>query len=100
MNKNCKNVTSVYWFIAALLLLMLYAANASAVLQRIPDPPDIKAVGYILVDANSGHVIAKNKANERMEPASLTKMMVSYVASRALKEGKISLDDEVTVSEK
>ncbi|MGD8558796.1 MAG: D-alanyl-D-alanine carboxypeptidase family protein [Gammaproteobacteria bacterium] len=100
MNKNCKNVTSVYWFIAALLLLILYAANASAVLQRIPDPPDIKAVGYILVDANSGHVIAKNKANERMEPASLTKMMVSYVASRALKEGKISLDDEVTVSEK
>jgi D-alanyl-D-alanine carboxypeptidase (penicillin-binding protein 5/6) len=79
---------------------MAYSGNVFAVLQRIPAPPDIKAVGYILVDANSGYVIAKNKAKERMEPASLTKMMVSYLAAKALEEGKISLDDEVTVSKK
>ncbi|WP_455207140.1 D-alanyl-D-alanine carboxypeptidase family protein [Kaarinaea lacus] len=69
-------------------------------MQRIPDPPNINAVGYILLDMNSGQVIAKNNANERMEPASLTKMMTSYLVAKAIKSGKASLTDEVTVSEK
>ncbi|MCI0505333.1 MAG: D-alanyl-D-alanine carboxypeptidase [Gammaproteobacteria bacterium] len=82
------------------LTLSAFAANSNAVLQRIPDPPNINAVGYILLDINSGQVIAKNNANERMEPASLTKMMTSYIVAKAIQDGKISLTDEVTVSEK
>lgn len=82
------------------LPISVYCGNAHAALQRIPEPPSIKAVGYILVDANSGHIIAKNNAHERMEPASLTKMMASYVISKAIKEGKASLTDEVSVSKK
>lgn len=100
MNKKSCNLDLHHYLFVIVLLSMAYSGNVFAVLQRIPNPPDIKAVGYILVDANSGYVIAKNKANERMEPASLTKMMVSYIAAKALEEGKISLDDEVTVSKK
>jgi len=49
---------------------------------------------------NSGQVIAKSNANERMEPASLTKMMTSYLIAKAIEDGKVSLTDEVTVSKK
>ena len=82
------------------LFMLAYASSASAALQRIPEPPNINAVGYILLDMHSGHVIAKNNANERMEPASLTKMMTSYLIAKAIKEGKISLTDEVKISKK
>ena len=82
------------------LLLLVYTNNSHAALQRIPEPPNINAVGYILIDMHSGHVIAKNNANERMEPASLTKMMTSYLVAKAIKEGKASLTDEVKISKK
>jgi D-alanyl-D-alanine carboxypeptidase (penicillin-binding protein 5/6) len=49
---------------------------------------------------NSGQVIAKSNANERMEPASLTKMMTSYLIAKAIEDGKVNLTDEVTVSKK
>jgi D-alanyl-D-alanine carboxypeptidase (penicillin-binding protein 5/6) len=66
----------------------------------VPDPPEIEGTGYILVDADSGYVMAQHNANERMAPASLTKLMTMYVVSGMLKSGRISLDDEVLVSEK
>ena len=100
MIKNSSYNILARLFILIILPLSAYSVNVFAALQRIPDPPAIKAVGYILIDANSGHVIAKNNANERMEPASLTKMMASYVVAKAIKEGKASLTDEVTVSKK
>jgi len=72
-----------------------YAANIGA-----PPAPDIAARGYLLMDYSSGHVIASKKADERLEPASLTKMMTSYVILNELDSGKISLKDEVLISEK
>lgn len=80
--------------------LALLSTEVSAELQRIPEPPPVNAIGYILIDASSGEVIAKNNANERMEPASLTKMMTSYVVANAVKQGKVSLSDKVKISEK
>lgn len=82
------------------LLMLAYAGSSIAALQRIPEPPNINAVGYILIDMHSGHVIAKNNANERMEPASLTKMMTSYLVAKAIKQGKASLTDKVKISKK
>ena len=82
------------------LILLVYASSSFAALQRIPEPPSINAVGYILIDMNSGHVIAKNNANERMEPASLTKMMTSYLVAKAIKQGKVNLTDKVKISKK
>jgi len=65
----------------------------------IPKPPDVNAKAYILVDHFSGKVIAESHADERMEPASLTKLMTSYVVFKALKEGRLKLTDPVTISE-
>ena len=52
----------------------------------IPKPPDVNARAYILVDYQSGRVLAEEHADDRMEPASLTKLMTAYVVFTALKE--------------
>ncbi len=62
--------------------------------------PSIDAKSYILVDFRTGAVLAEKNADERVEPASLTKIMTVYTASHALKEGLIHLDDQVTISKK
>lgn len=85
---------------AIVVLSVALSTDVFAALQRIPEPPPINAVGYILIDANSGEIIAKNNANERMEPASLTKMMASYIIASAVKQGKANLTDKVKISEK
>jgi D-alanyl-D-alanine carboxypeptidase (penicillin-binding protein 5/6) len=66
----------------------------------IPATPKIKAKGYLLMDFNSGRILAEKKSDQRMEPASLTKMLTSYVVSYELASGNIKLSDMVTVSEK
>ena len=65
----------------------------------IPAPPIIPAKGYLLIDADSGYIIAQNNQGTRLPPASLTKLMTMYVVSAALKEGRIHLTDSVPISE-
>lgn len=65
-----------------------------------PSAPTINAKGYILLDAMNGKVLADKNADERMAPASLTKLMTMYVVSNALKNGTIHLDDKVRISTK
>lgn len=64
----------------------------------IPAVPQIDAEAYILMDYNSGKVLAEMNADARRDPASLTKMMTSYVIGQSVKAGKISLDDNVNIS--
>ena len=66
----------------------------------VPSPPNIKVKAFILLDANSGRVLAEKNADQKLKPASLTKMMTMYIVSDALKQGRIKLDDKVLVSEK
>lgn len=66
----------------------------------IPDPPRLDAKAYLLVDYNSGRVLAESKADERLEPASLTKILNAYVVFRELAGGNLSLRERVSVSEK
>ena len=66
----------------------------------IPAPPQIGAVGYFLMDANTEEVLVEFNSDQRLPPASLTKIMTSYVAAKELAKGSISLDDEVNVSVK
>ncbi len=82
------------------ILLFVLAATAQAAPSIIPSPPKLAATGYILMDYHSGQVIAADKSHQRLEPASLTKMMTAYVVSHELKSGHISLQDKVRVSEK
>ena len=64
----------------------------------IPAPPQLQARGYFLLDFVSGQVLAASNENERLEPASLTKLMSAYAVFHALKDGRIKLSDMVTIS--
>lgn len=66
----------------------------------VPAPPAIAAPSYILMDANSGAILMSGNPDVRMPPASLSKMMTSYVAEVELAAGRLNLDDRVRVSEK
>ena len=65
----------------------------------IPNPPAVNARAYLLMDHFSGRVLAQSNADERAEPASLTKLMTAYVVFHALAEGRLKLTDMVTISE-
>ncbi len=65
----------------------------------IPQAPAIDAKGYVLMDVATGNIIAQSNMDERMEPASLTKLMSTYVIFGALQTKTITLDDQVRVSE-
>lgn len=66
----------------------------------IPAPPVIGAKAYFLIDYNSNSELAAHAVDERLEPASLTKMMTVYVVDQALKSGKLKLTDRVPISVK
>lgn len=83
----------------ALLLALTVFSHAQAA-APIPAPPTIAASGHLLIDFNSGHILAEKNAGERLEPASLTKIMTAYAVLRELKEGSISLEEQVLVSKK
>lgn len=78
-------------------LLVFFAANVAAI---EPSPPKLKANAYILQDFQSGKIIAELDSEQRVEPASLTKMMSTYVIEHELKNGNISMSDEVRISNK
>lgn len=80
-------------FSAGLLLLSLPYAHAA----DSPVPPAIDAKAYVLMDYNSGKVLAEGNSDQRLDPASLTKIMSSYVIGQAIKAGKVHPDDLVTV---
>ncbi|MFA5494821.1 MAG: D-alanyl-D-alanine carboxypeptidase family protein [Porticoccaceae bacterium] len=82
-----------------LVLLTLVVTMTAHANLLIPAPPDIAASAWILMDASTGKILVENNADERLPPASLTKMMTSYVVSREIHDGRISEDDMATVSE-
>jgi D-alanyl-D-alanine carboxypeptidase (penicillin-binding protein 5/6) len=84
-------------FITALFFTAISPGEAAAL---IPATPIIKAKGYLLIDFNSGRVLAEKKSDERLDPASLTKMLSAYVVDSELAKGNIALTDEVRISEK
>jgi len=65
----------------------------------IPDPPSLNATNYILMDSISGRILAEKGADERIGPASITKIMTGYVAADQADKGFVSLSDEVFISE-
>lgn len=72
----------------------------SAVPQIILSAPSVNAKAYVIMDADTGTIIAQKNANKRLPPASLTKMMTLYLATGALQNGQINLDDKVRISKK
>ncbi len=66
----------------------------------VPAAPTIKASSYVVMDFNSGDILVEQNTEQKLPPASLTKIMTIYVVASELANGKISLEDEVLVSEK
>lgn len=77
------------------------AATFAAVAQAaiVPPAPTVNAKGYILIDYTTGYVITAGNEHEPLSPASLTKMMTSYIIGRELQSGRIHNDDMVTISQ-
>jgi D-alanyl-D-alanine carboxypeptidase (penicillin-binding protein 5/6) len=84
--------------LAAAFAALLSAVPAAA--SSIPDPPSLAARSWLLYDHDSGQELAAKEPTLRVEPASLTKVMLSYVAFDELRQGRIKPDDRVLVSEK
>ena len=83
--------------LAAFLGAVVVAASAVAQ-PGIIKPPDIAARGYVLMDADTLQVLAERDGDVTLPPASLTKIMTSFVAAAELESGRISLTDQVPVS--
>ena len=83
------------FFFLFLIFLLPILASAQA-----PQPPQVVGRAWVVADISSGQVLASEKPDERFEPASLTKLMTAYLTFAALREKKLALDQQVSVSER
>lgn len=77
----------------------LFGASLVSAQLILPPPPPIAADGFVLMDARTQSILLEKNSREQLPPASLTKIMTSYVAAAEIAAGAIALDDEVPVSE-
>ena len=76
------------------------AVAADLPAPAVPPPPSIAAKSYVLMEADTGNILAEQNSGEPLHPASLTKIMTAYVAAGELESGRIAPDDQVLVSVK
>jgi len=81
------------------LLLLVSMSLCVHAAVPVPKPPALDARSYVLIDYDTGRILAADKADLQMEPASITKLMTGYLVFRALKEKRLALNDLVTISE-
>ncbi|GAB4346678.1 MAG: D-alanyl-D-alanine carboxypeptidase family protein [Gammaproteobacteria bacterium] len=87
-------------FVLSALILLGLVLPATAAPLPVPSAPPLKVPSFILVDFDSGEVLASKAPDKRIEPASITKIMTAYLVFKELAAGNIQLTDPVTVSEK
>ena len=87
-----RKLQSIFFFLLLLPLL--------ALAQQLPTPPALAAKSWLLIESGTGQELASQAADERLEPASLTKLMTAYLTFAALKQGTIKIDQMVQVSER
>jgi len=83
----------------AAIVLSLQGLPAVQAQQLIPAPPQLAAKAYILIDANTGHILVENNADMPLPPASLAKMMTTYIVSKEIAAGRLTKDDMVLISD-
>ncbi|MDC0611578.1 serine hydrolase [Vibrio sp.] len=93
-----KNTVITTLLAASVALSTSLSTSVSAAPIVVPDPPQIAAKGYVLMDYHSGKILAEKEMNTKLAPASLTKMMTSYVIGQEIARGNISNDDDVVIS--
>lgn len=96
----CQRVRVVRASVALLLWSVMGLSAVAQAQSAVLPPPALAARSWILYDQASGQVLAEHEADTRVEPASLTKMMTAYVTFSAIRDGRIKLDQQVTVSER
>ncbi|RYG79809.1 D-alanyl-D-alanine carboxypeptidase, partial [bacterium] len=74
------------------------APAVAAAASPVPSPPTVPTTGYILLDYDSGRVLASQRPDDRLEPASITKLMTAYITFVALRDKRLTLQEEVPVS--
>lgn len=82
-----------------LLTVLLLCTPSAWAVDALPSPPQLAAKSYVLMDHASGKVLVENNGDQRLPPASLTKLMTAYIATLEIRKGKIGEQDLVTVSE-
>ena len=90
-----KYLVSLFLFFYSLFAVMSLAQAAP-----VPSPPKLAAKSFLLVDFHSGRVLAEKNIHKKVEPASITKMMTAYVVYKEIEAGRLSLEEEVTISKK
>ena len=88
---NLNKINFLIIFILATFFTNLIQSEESF----IPKPPSLNSSHYILMDSVSGRILAENGADEKIEPASITKIMTGYVAADQIAKGFVNLGDEV-----
>lgn len=83
-----------------LIAFVLAAASVLSAQAQAPQPPEIAAKGYFLLDITSNKVLAEREADVANDPASLTKLMTAYLVFNALKEKRLTLEQTLTVSKR
>ncbi len=86
--------------IAKTVSALLLSSTLAAAPAIVPRAPEIAATSFILMDGKTGHVIVEGNADEPLPPASLTKIMTSYIAAEEMQRGNLKLTDQVHISEK
>ncbi len=84
---------TTFLIIAGIILPILSSASS-----LVPPPPQIKATSYILLDAQTNKVIVEYEADERNPPASLTKIMTTYLVEQMIQRGVVERSEQVPVS--
>lgn len=82
------------------LAFFLAAATTLSTFAQMPQPPEIAARNYILIDLNSQQVLAEREADAQADPASLTKLMTAYLVFAAIRDKKLSLEQTLPVSQR
>ncbi|EPB2342495.1 serine hydrolase [Providencia rettgeri] len=94
-----KKILSLKTRRAGIGLSLLVVVSTSAYAAQTPVAHQVDAKAFVLMDYNSGKILASGNPDERLDPASLTKIMTSYVIGQAVNAGKITPQDMVTVGE-
>ncbi|MDR9830687.1 serine hydrolase [Vibrio sp. FNV 38] len=95
MTKSISKPKFTQAFVTSIATLLVSTSVSASI---IPNPPTVAAKGYVLMDYHTGELLASSNEHEQLSPASLTKMMTSYVIGQEVKSGNVSLEDDVTIS--
>ena len=83
------------------LSVLLAALTAtSPVLAQLPQPPEVAARQFLLIDLTSGQTLTERDADAQADPASLTKLMTAYLVFNAIRDGKLALTQKLSISKR